>query len=588
VVAESERDRGNREAVDRLRQQPETVELLDDHVDGGRSVVGARSAGDDELPAAEQKRHHVGLVDPVDEPGELLRLVLDVFEPEPDRDRVEVEALTEICGSNDILDRDLGVIDRDLEPAELVEHDGEAFVDGVDGVGTRTHDLPGPEDQRGRFRVRGAVDEPGELLRVVVGAFEIHRDALEVELLPDPRGGNDVLYRDRLLRIGHYYLGTDLKHVKRWLVGTAILLRPAARLGGVYWLELAGEEDAFAAREAAVAATDVELLAPGVASAGSVGLARGEAVEADGTAIRRLAYTRAAHEAIARTEADLAAAAAALDAAPLDRSGTVAVRARNVRNTTDISTSAAERELGGVLVDRGFDVDLDDPDHVLRALFAAGERDDHEAVPGADGGDSAVCALGWVAVEAARDFAPKPTDRPFFQPGSMSPTDARAYANLAGAAPGRTLLDPMCGTGGLPLEAGIVGSDVIACDAQTKMVRGTRENLREYLNTALDDSGPDWHVARGDATALPLRDDAVDGVAFDAPYGRQSKIARHELADLVGGALAEAARVASRAVVVADRDWRREARAAGWAVDAAFERRVHRSLTRHVLVLDRE
>jgi len=85
----------------------------------------------------------------------------------------------------------------------------------------------------------------------------------------------------------------------------------------------------------------------------------------------------------------------------------------------------------------------------------------------------------------------------------MSPTDARAYANLAGAAPGRTLLDPMCGTGGLPLEAGIVGSDVIACDAQTKMVRGTRENLREYLNTALDDSGPDWHVARGDATALP-------------------------------------------------------------------------------------
>lgn len=291
----------------------------------------------------------------------------------------------------------------------------------------------------------------------------------------------------------------------------------------MYWLELAGEEDAFAAREAAVAATDVELLAPGVASAGSVGLARGEAVEADGTAIRRLAYTRAAHEAIARTEADLAAAAAALDAAPLDRSGTVAVRARNVRNTTDISTSAAERELGGVLVDRGFDVDLDDPDHVLRALFAAGERDDHEAVPGADGGDSAVCALGWVAVEAARDFAPKPTDRPFFQPGSMSPTDARAYANLAGAAPGRTLLDPMCGTGGLPLEAGIVGSDVIACDAQTKMVRGTRENLREYLNTALDDSGPDWHVARGDATALPLRDDAVDGVAFDAPYGRQSK-----------------------------------------------------------------
>ncbi|OYR73593.1 RNA methyltransferase, partial [Halorubrum sp. E3] len=231
--------------------------------------------------------------------------------------------------------------------------------------------------------------------------------------------------------------------------------------------------------------------------------------------------------------------------------------------------------------------DLDDPDHVLRALFAAGQRAEHDAVPGADGGDADLCALGWVAAEAARDFAPNPTDRPFFQPGSMAPADARAYANLAGAAPGRTLLDPMCGTGGLPLEAGLVGADAVACDAQAKMVRGARENFREYLGAPGTDDSPDWHVARGDATALPVPDDAVDGVAFDAPYGRQSKIARHELADLVGGALAEATRVAPRAVVVADRDWRAHAREAGWTVDAAFERRVHRSLTRHVLVLRR-
>ncbi len=362
----------------------------------------------------------------------------------------------------------------------------------------------------------------------------------------------------------------------------------------MYWLELAGEEDAFAAFEAATAAIGVELLAPGIASAGSIdgGVADGGSADGSGEsdgpvsgAIRRLAYTRAAHEAIARTDADVTVAAAALDAAPIDRSGTVAVRARNVRNTTDVSTSAAERELGSVLVDRGFAVDLDDPDHVLRALFAAGERADHDAVPGADGDDASVCALGWVAAEAARDFAPQPTDRPFFQPGSMAPADARAYANLAGAAPGRTLLDPMCGTGGLPLEAGLVGADVVACDAQRKMVRGTRANLREYVGS--DAERPDWHVARGDATALPLRDDAVDGVAFDAPYGRQSKVARHELAELVSGALDEAARVAPRAVVIADRDWRADARTAGWSIEAAFERRVHRSLTRHVFVLDR-
>ncbi|MFC5278394.1 TIGR01177 family methyltransferase [Halorubrum rubrum] len=350
----------------------------------------------------------------------------------------------------------------------------------------------------------------------------------------------------------------------------------------MYWIELAGETDAFAACEAATAATGVELLAPGIAAAGSVG-----------EGVGRLAYTRAAHEAVARTDATVASAVAALEAAPLDRTGSVAVRARNVRNTTDVSTTDAERALGSVLVDRGFSVDLDDPDHVLRALFAAGERADHDAVAGADGESASVCALGWVALEAARDFAPDPTDRPFFQPGSMAPADARAYVNLAGAAPGRTLLDPMCGTGGLPLEAGLVGADAVACDAQAKMVRGTRENLRAYVREGGDDvsdpgDAPSWHVARGDATDLPIVDDAVDGVAFDAPYGRQSKIARHELADLVAGALGEAARVAPRAVMVADRDWRRPAREAGWDVAAAFERRVHRSLTRHVLVLERD
>ena len=351
------------------------------------------------------------------------------------------------------------------------------------------------------------------------------------------------------------------------------LLALAGATFGVYLLELGGEDDAFAAREAASACSDVQPLAPGLATARGIT-----------DRVRGLAYTHAASELVGTTEGGIDAAVTLLETASLDRTGTVAVRARDVQATADVSTQRAERELGGVLVDRGFAVDLEDPDHVLRALFAAGARAEHDAVAGADGGDADCCALGWVAVEADRDFAPDPTDRPFFQPGSMAPADARAYANLAGAAPGRTLLDPMCGTGGLPLEAGLVGADAVACDAQAKMVRGARENLREYLD---GDGSPAWHVARGDATALPLADDAVDGVAFDAPYGRQSKIARHELADLVAGALDEAARVAPRAVLVADRDWRGPARRAGWTVDAAFERRVHRSLTRHVLVLRR-
>jgi tRNA (guanine10-N2)-dimethyltransferase len=322
----------------------------------------------------------------------------------------------------------------------------------------------------------------------------------------------------------------------------------------VYGLELAGTDDTYAAREARVAATDVTVVAPGVATAR--GLDHGRVAD--------LAYTHRAVELVGRTDASVESARALLMAARIDRVGSVAVRARDVRSSAGVSTREAEVELGSVLVDRGFDVDLDDPDHVLCAWFSGG-----------------TCLVGWQAAESVRDFSTRqPTDRPFFQPGSMDPLDARWAVNVAGAGVNRRIVDPMCGTGGFLVEAGLVGSDVVGLDAQWKMTRGARENLAAYLDDGYD-------VLRGDATALPLRDDSADGVVVDVPYGRQSKVATHSLADLVGGALEEAARVAPRAVVVADRSWADAAEAAGWTVTERFERRVHGSLTRHVHVLRR-
>ncbi len=354
----------------------------------------------------------------------------------------------------------------------------------------------------------------------------------------------------------------------------------------MYLLELGGEDDAFAACEARSGAADVRRIAPGLAVATAIVPGR----------IRGLAYTHRASDLVGRTDADVASATALLEAATIDRTGTVAVRATDVHGSSGVSTTEAERALGSVLVARGFEVDLEEPDHVLRAAFSEGRLEDGDDLVTTDdesrGERVSVCALGWLEAESVRDFGTrKPTDKPFFQPGSMDPLLARAVANVAGARPGQTILDPMCGTGGVLVEAGLVGADVIGTDAQEKMVRGARENLAHYLAgespTDADVSAGEWHVGRGDATRLPVRDDAVDGVVFDAPYGRQSKIATHRLEDLVSGALSEARRVASRAVVVADRQWVDEARDAGWEIDAAFERRVHRSLTRYVLVLER-
>lgn len=338
----------------------------------------------------------------------------------------------------------------------------------------------------------------------------------------------------------------------------------------MYVLELGGDDDAFAAAEAAAAATDVRVVAPGLALAADV----------DHERFCGLAYVHRAGERVAAVDStagpSVDAAVDALRDATLDREGTVAVRARNVRNTTTVDTQQAERDLGAVLVDAGFEVDLEDPDHELRALFA-GDR----------------CCVAWLVAESVRDFGErKPTDRPFFQPGSMDPLLARAVCNLARVGPGDRVLDPMCGTGGVLIEAGLLGARPLGTDAQAKMVAGARRNLAAYV--------PDFDVARADATALPFAADSidvderrssgrqakpVDAVVFDAPYGRQSKIETHALADLVRGALLEAHRIADRCVLVADRDWRDAAETAGWTVTDRFERRVHRSLTRYVLVL---
>ncbi|PSP27469.1 TIGR01177 family methyltransferase [Halobacteriales archaeon QH_2_65_14] len=322
----------------------------------------------------------------------------------------------------------------------------------------------------------------------------------------------------------------------------------------MYVLELAGQDDEFAAYEAGSAASDVGLLAPGLATARAVS-----------DRVGNLAFTHRASELLGRADPTVEDARTLLSAATIDREGTVAVRAVDVRATTGIDTQAVERELGTVLVDRGFEVDLDRPDNELRALFAAGDV-------------GRTCALGWLAVESKRDYGTRqPGDRPFFQPGSMDPMLACALANVAGARPRATVLDPMCGTGGILLEAGLVGARVVGLDRQEKMVRGSRTNLDAFLSDG-------WHVVQGDASAIPIATGAVDAVVFDTPYGRQSKIAG-ELDDLVCATLREARRVAPSCVIVGDRPWTEQAREAGWTIDATFERRVHRSLTRYILVL---
>ena len=243
--------------------------------------------------------------------------------------------------------------------------------------------------------------------------------------------------------------------------------------------------------------------------------------------------------------------------------GSFSVRARV--HGDGISSTELERRVGAVFAERA-PVDLDAPDDVVRLVVSEG---------------SVFFGLHFCETEGFEGRAP--TEKPFFKPGSMSPTLARSLSNIAGGYDGATLLDPTCGTGGVLVESALAGGRVVGCDVSREMVEGARTNLREFCGE--EDAR---RIFVGDARNLPLCDGSVDCAVTDLPYGRASHIEGESAEALAREVLKELARVVredGRVVAVSDRWLDDEANDAGFEVVERVEDRVHRSLTRRIVVL---
>lgn len=169
----------------------------------------------------------------------------------------------------------------------------------------------------------------------------------------------------------------------------------------------------------------------------------------------------------------------------------------------------------------------------------------------------------------------KPGNREFFHPGVMMPRMIRALVNLAHARPGEIVLDPFCGTGGTQIEAGLLGCRTVGTDADPEMVRGTRLNL----------PGSDALIA--DVRHLPFKDESIEHIVSDLPYGQSVFIIGSGLENLYTHALEEMRRVTRpgfRSVIVTHRDIRPLV-SRYFPITGYYEQRVHRSLTRRILVL---
>ncbi len=187
-----------------------------------------------------------------------------------------------------------------------------------------------------------------------------------------------------------------------------------------------------------------------------------------------------------------------------------AVRVKKIDSKLDITSLNLEKGLGGIIKRiTGLPVNLNSPKTFIRTLVS---------------GDKILVGPRISSISKNHFFELKPHKRPFFYPGSMHPKLARVMVNLTRVRQGESLLDPFCGTGGILIEAGIIGAKVIGSDFDPKMVAGTKENLTHCgIN--------EFEVFRADVRKLKFSE-AVDAVATDPPYGISASTGGEKSQDL--------------------------------------------------------
>lgn len=311
--------------------------------------------------------------------------------------------------------------------------------------------------------------------------------------------------------------------------------------------ELSGENPVLAA---------AEIGCTGTVTRTTTGIAIAEVAEPETTT--RLAQTHVIMELLGECDGTADALAELLIQLDITANRPFACRVRKIHPATVAASQLdLERMMGRSIHGT---VSLSSPEMEFRALFTDKR-----------------CFLGRVVYTIDRgSYAYRnPQRRAFFHPGVMMPLMARTMVNLTHVQLGELLCDPFCGTGGMLLETELMGVRSIGSDYDPEMLAGCRKNL------------PDGVYVRADATRMPYPDGCFDAVATDLPYGQSTTIRAESLDSLYADSLREIRRVlkqGGRAVVVTHRDIRHLAEGL-FDVSGCYEQRVHKSLTRRILVL---
>jgi len=246
----------------------------------------------------------------------------------------------------------------------------------------------------------------------------------------------------------------------------------------------------------------------------------------------------------------------------INRKGTIAIRCKNRSQNAD---SQQIVETLGELYTKDRSVDLSNPDIEMRIILT----DTHLYV-----------GLKIAEIKRTLFEKRKVQHRPFFSPISLHPKLARALVNLSVIKKGETLLDPFCGTGGILLEAGLVGAHVVGSDIEEKMINGCKKTLEFY-------DVKEYELFCSDIGDIHQHVSSVDAVVTDLPYGKSTTTKGEDIQVLYNRAFQSISKILKNnglAVIgLSNVDMISDGERYFTLIDT-YEFKVHRSMTRYFTV----
>lgn len=257
---------------------------------------------------------------------------------------------------------------------------------------------------------------------------------------------------------------------------------------------------------------------------------------------------------------------------PLPPGNSFAVRIRRItRSCPHIKTPDLEQLIGAYLLEQSslsLHVDLERPNYTVYGLLT---------------GAYLVLGLKLFSIKRSSFDSRRAHFRQFVHPSAINPRFARMMVNLSRASPQKQFLDPFTGSGGMLIEAGLIGCHPLGIEIDTVMIQGAQSNLQffQIINYAL---------IVGDARFPPVQ--PVDAIATDPPYGTSSSTKGLNVSELVSDTLLAAREIlvpGGYICIATPRTIPLEhlGKHAGLQLHSIFLQFVHRSLTRKIGVFTR-